>query len=110
MTPLTRMTDDPLGCARRIALAHGNTELAAPLDNAPERHRTRTPEPRFTLDGEAVEIADFLVANDFDAYEVREIECLAVGAEIFYGGGAAQMFTLKRHHRGSFGRRQKEME
>jgi hypothetical protein len=53
---------------------------------------------QFTLDGEHVDLIDFLLQN-FDGLsddEVRRIRDLSVGGEVQLGGGAAATFVLKR--------------
>lgn len=53
---------------------------------------------QFTLDGEHVDIVDFLATN-LDAIEeekLLEIEGMEVGDEVLLGGGAAPFFTLAR--------------
>jgi len=51
---------------------------------------------RFTLDGDTVEIVEFISVNDLTKKEIREIAKLRVGGEIVYGGGAGAEFVLRR--------------
>jgi uncharacterized protein (UPF0335 family) len=51
---------------------------------------------RFTLDGETIDIVEFIADNGFDRKEIRKIAKLKVGDELLYGGGAAAEFILKR--------------
>lgn len=53
---------------------------------------------RFTLDGEPVDIGEFILDNapEFDGEDVRAIEELKIGEEIVYGGGAQPLARLRR--------------
>ncbi len=53
--------------------------------------------PAFTLDGEPVNITQFLADNAHDEYvNADDIRALKVGERIVYGGGAAATFILQR--------------
>ena len=60
----------------------------------PRRLRIRR---QFTLDGDEVDILDFLAVNYEDkTVDPREINELKVGQSILYGGGAFAESVLKR--------------
>lgn len=52
---------------------------------------------KFTLDGEAVDIVDFLVNNEhLGEKEIQQIVDLKVGDELLLGGGAWAEFRMRR--------------
>jgi len=51
---------------------------------------------RFTLDGAAVDIDDFIEVNGFAMPDIEQIASIKVGESITYGGGAAAEFILRR--------------
>lgn len=53
---------------------------------------------QFTLDGEKVDVADFIADNSesFDASDIDAITGLGVGESVDYGGGAGASFVLMR--------------
>ena len=50
----------------------------------------------FTLDGELIDIDQFIIDNEFDSEEVATIWRMDVNDHIVYGGGAAALFILAR--------------
>jgi hypothetical protein len=51
----------------------------------------------YTLDGVEVGLAEFLDANpDLDPEEERAVRALQPGEEMYFGGGAAAVFVLRR--------------
>jgi hypothetical protein len=50
----------------------------------------------FTLDGEAVDVLEFIEVNHFGIGDIEEIHSLAVGEKLVYGGGAWAEFVLRR--------------
>jgi len=50
----------------------------------------------WTLDGEPVDVFDFMEANDLSSTEVRDILTMYRGDRMTFGGGAAERFTLER--------------
>jgi|GEM_PF-4562236 len=57
-----------------------------------------TMEPHYLLNGEPVNIAEFLHANDedFTRDDVRAILALKPGSKLSFGGGAATLFVVER--------------
>lgn len=53
-------------------------------------------EKTFTLDGQQVDLVDFLVENQLTDDERGRITRLKVGQEIVFGGGAGAEFVLRR--------------
>lgn len=55
-------------------------------------------ERQFTLDGEAVDLAAFLHANDetFTLDDVQSILALKPGDKLVFGGGAEPQYVLER--------------
>lgn len=53
-------------------------------------------EKRYTLDGEAIDLAEFAAVNDLGLAELSAIDAMAIGDEITLGGGAGAEFTLRR--------------
>jgi hypothetical protein len=51
---------------------------------------------RFTLDGEAVTLAELVDANRFEPPDVDRVDALAVGEHLVLGGGAFAEFVLTR--------------
>jgi len=51
---------------------------------------------RYELDGEAVNLDEFIAVNEFDDAEISDIYMLAAGDEYRFGGGAMPITTLKR--------------
>lgn len=53
---------------------------------------------RFSLDGERVDVAEFIADNaeDFGPEEIAAIAALAVGESLTFGGGAFGAFVLRR--------------
>lgn len=47
-------------------------------------------------DGEPVDVAEFIEVNGFAMPDVEQIAGLKVGEAVYYGGGAAQEFVLRR--------------
>jgi hypothetical protein len=50
----------------------------------------------YTLDGEPVDIDEFIEMNGFAMPDIEQIAALPVGDEIVYGGGAAAVRILRR--------------
>jgi hypothetical protein len=48
----------------------------------------------YYLDGEQIEVDEFISDNEFDAEEIAEIRSLSPGKSIRFGGGAAALFVL----------------
>lgn len=58
---------------------------------------TWKPAPKvFTLDGEPLDLADFVVVNDLEPEQVNAIGAMEPGDEMTFGGGAGALFVLRR--------------
>ena len=58
--------------------------------------RNRAAPKRYELDGEPIDVFDFMQANDLCTNEVRAVLELGAGEVYQWGGGAAPRFTLER--------------
>lgn len=63
--------------------------------DAPNSHPAT---PRYTLDGEPVDIAELIAVNHavLDADDIARIDAMQPGEQIIFGGGAAAEFVLRR--------------
>ena len=52
----------------------------------------------YELDGEVVDLDEFIRVNEFDDATVSDLYMLAVGEEYRFGGGAMPITTLRRIH------------
>lgn len=49
---------------------------------------------RYFLDGEIVNLPEFIAVNDFDDETVKNIRAMKSGEQMTFGGGAAPIFLL----------------
>ncbi len=52
--------------------------------------------PKFTLDGEPLDLADFIEVNELESEQVAALLNLQPGETMNFGGGAAASFVLRR--------------
>lgn len=50
----------------------------------------------FTLDGERVDLVEFIKVNEFEDAEIAALHALDVGEEYTFGGGAMPITVLRR--------------
>lgn len=51
---------------------------------------------KLRIDGETINMAEFLACNDFSYEEIAGFENMKIGEKINYGGGAAASFLIQR--------------
>lgn len=59
-------------------------------------HKMIPCEYEYTLDGEPVDVDDFLYVNGYGIKDADHIAAMNIGDEVTYGGGAAATFVLRR--------------
>lgn len=51
---------------------------------------------RYELDGEPIDLDEFISVNEFDDAEIADLYAMEVGDEAVFGGGAMPITTLRR--------------